>query len=100
MINVLTSLLIVAIGAGFILVYIFNYKPNKKSRVKDLYAEGLDLLITGKRRAAYQIFKSIIDKDSSNIKAYLRLGQVLREGGNPLQALKIHKGLLYRKKMH
>ena len=100
MINVLTSLLIVAIGAGFILVYIFNYKPNKKSRVKDLYAEGLDLLITGKRRAAYQIFKSIIDKDSSNIKAYLRLGQVLREGGNPLQALKIHKGLLYRKKKH
>ena len=100
MMNGLITLLIVAFGAGGILIYIFNYKPRSKEKVKDLYAEGLDLLIAGKRKAAYQNFKDIIDKDSENIKAYLRLGQVLREGGNPLQALKIHKGLQYRKNMN
>ena len=100
MMNILITLLIIIIGTAGILIYIFNYKPRSKARVKDLYAEGLDLIIAGKRKAAYQNFKDIIDEDSENIKAYLRLGQVLREGGNPLQALKIHKGLLYRKKMN
>jgi len=100
MINILITLLIVIIGTAGILIYIFNYKPRSKARVKDLYAEGLDLLIAGKRKAAYQNFKDIIDEDSENIKAYLRLGQVLREGGNALQALKIHKRLLHRKKIN
>ena len=98
--SLLISLLVVAVGIGCLLIYVFNYKPLRKSKVKDLYAEGLDLLITGKRKAAYQNFKDIIDQDSGNIKAYLRLGQVLREGGNPIQALKIHKGLLYRRNMN
>ena len=87
MMHILITLLIVIIGTAGILIYIFNYKPRSKARVKDLYAEGLDLLIAGKRKAAYQNFKEIIDEDSENIKAYLRLGQVLREGGNALQAL-------------
>ena len=42
--------------------YYFNYNSDSKSRVKDLYAEGLDLLIAGKRKAAYHNFKEIIDK--------------------------------------
>ncbi len=100
MINALISLLIVALGVGGIIIYVFNYKPRRKAKVKDLYAEGLDLLIAGKRKAAYQNFKNIIDNDSDNIKAYLRLGQVLREGGQPTQALKIHKGLQYRKALN
>ena len=100
MINALISLIIVTLGAGGVMFYVFNYKPRKKAKVKDLYAEGLDLLIAGKRKAAYQNFKNIIDNDSDNIKAYLRLGQVLREGGNPIQALKIHKGLLHRKALN
>ena len=96
MINIIIPLLITVIGAGGIMIYIFNYKPRSKAKVKDLYAEGLDLLIAGKRKAAYQNFKEIIQKDTDNIKAYLRLGQVMREGGNPQQALKIHKSLSLR----
>ena len=98
--NIILSLLIVIIGTILILVYVFNYKPRGKEKVKDLYAEGLDLLISGKRMAAYQNFKDIINKDSGNIKAYLRLGQILRESDNPKQALKVHKGLLHRKKVN
>ncbi len=97
MTNFLITISVLAIGATIIVVYVFNYKPRRNSKVKDLYAEGLDLLITGRRKSAYKNFKEIIEKDSNNIKAYIRLGQVLREGGNANQALKVHKGLRHRK---
>ena len=72
-------------------------KPNHNASIKTLYAEGLDMLIMGKRKEAYKNFKLIIEKDSNNIKAYLYLGQVVRDGGNPNKALEIHQPLLYRK---
>ena len=88
--NFLMTLMILGMAVAGISVYTLNYKPRRKSKVKDIYAEGLDLMITGRRKSAYKNFKDIIQKDSNNIKAYLRLGQVLRENGNPAQALKIH----------
>ncbi len=97
--EILITLLVLGVAAGGVAVYVLNFKPRRKSKVKDLYAEGLDLLITGRRKSAYKNFKDIIQKDSDNIKAYLRLGQVLREGGNPVQALKIHRGLLHRRNL-
>jgi lipopolysaccharide biosynthesis regulator YciM len=97
--KILITLLVLGIAAGGVAVYVLNFKPRRKSKVKDLYAEGLDLLITGRRKSAYKNFKDIIQKDSDNIKAYLRLGQVLREGGNPVQALKIHRGLMHRRNL-
>ena len=97
--EILITLLVLGIAAGGVAVYVLNFKPWRKSKVKDLYAEGLDLLITGRRKSAYKNFKDIIQKDSDNIKAYLRLGQVLREGGNPVQALKIHRGLMHRRNL-
>ena len=71
-------------------------KPNHNASIKDLYAEGLDMLVMGKRKKAYKNFKLIIEKDSNNIKAYLYLGQVVRDGGNPKKALEIHQPLLHR----
>ena len=56
-------------------------------------------MINGLSRSAYHNFKKIIDMDSDNIKAYLRLGQVLRESGNPEKALKIHKALTIRQNL-
>jgi len=83
-----------------IVIYLFQYRPTKTTNIKELYAEGLDLLVSGKRQAAYKNFKEIVDKDSNNIKGYIRLGQVLREGGNVLKAIKIHKNLLIRKNVN
>ncbi len=84
------------IGSIPILIHYFK-KPNHSDSIKNLYAEGLDMLVVGKRKSAYKIFKSIINQDSSNIKAYLHLGQVVREGGNAKKALEIHKNLMHRK---
>ncbi len=84
---------------GFLFFYIFKLKPSRKTGTKELYSEGLDMMINGLQRSAYNNFKKIVDLDSNNIKAYLRLGQVLRESGNPDKALKIHKGLTIRQNL-
>ena len=67
--EILITLLVLGIAAGGVAVYVLNFKPRRKSKVKDLYAEGLDLLITGRRKSAYKNFKDMIQKDSDNIKA-------------------------------
>lgn len=98
----LTSYLIVIscfCAIGFLFFYIFRLKPNRKTGSKELYSEGLDMMINGLQRSAYNNFKKIVDMDTNNIKAYLRLGQVLRESGNATNALKIHKGLTIRQNL-
>ena len=67
--------------------YFLNFKSKTKAGLKDLYLEGLDLMMSGHRQRAYRNFKRIIDSDSNNFRAYLRLGQVTREGGNPGSAI-------------
>ena len=57
------------------------------------------MMVSGHLRAAYNAFKTIVQKDTENINAYLKLGQVVREGKNPEQALKIHKSLTLRKQL-
>ena len=99
MTETIITVLVLSIAAGAVAVYLLKLKPMKGAKVKDLYAEGLDLMITGRRKAAYKNFKDIIHQDSDNIKAYLRLGQVLREGGNSSQAIKIHRGLNHRRNL-
>ena len=86
-------LLVIVIGC----IYFFFIKKTESTNIKELYAEGLDMLVSGKRKAAYKNFKSIVEKDSNNIRAYIRLGQVLREGGKVAKAIKMHKNLLIRK---
>ena len=86
----------------FVIISYYIYlklKPGNKARVKDLYSEGLDMMVLGQLNSAYHCFKTIINDDTNNIPAYLKLGQVVREAKNPKQALKIHKSLILRKKM-
>ena len=84
--------------SGVLAYYLYTkVNPTKKSDIKELYAEGLDMLVSGKKYSAYNNFKEIISKDSNNVMAYLRLGQILRENGDNLKAIKIHKNLLLRK---
>jgi lipopolysaccharide biosynthesis regulator YciM len=97
--EIILTIIILGGAVAGILFFVLKYRPHKKSNIRDLYSEGLDMLITGHRRGAYQNFRTIIQKDTNNIKAYLHLGQVIREGGNPEQALKVHKGITFRKNL-
>ena len=92
--SLLILLFLLASGGG--IYYYLALRPGSKSSLRESYSEGLDLLVSGQRKEAYQHFKSIVQHDSNNVKAYIKLGQVIREGGNPNQALKIHKNLTIR----
>ena len=98
--EILFYLVVILIITSIPLFIHYLKKPDYNSSIKDLYAEGLDMLVAGKRKAAYKNFKTIIEQDSDNIKAYLHLGQVVREGGNPRKALEIHQNLLHRKNLN
>ena len=87
---------IIVMVVSIIFLFYFYKQPNNPSTVKDLYYEALDMLLAGKRKSAYKIFKDITKNDSNNIKAYLYLGQILREGADYKGALKVHKNLLLR----
>ena len=91
--------LIIIILFIVIAYFIITYKPKQEEDLKDLYSEGLDLMVDGYKQGAYENFKKIIAQDTTNVKAYIKLGQVIREGGNPENALKIHNQLNYRKKL-
>ena len=93
--SLVLAIIVVVIG---VLIYIL-LKPGKKTGSRDLYADGLDMLVSGKRTAAYNAFKTIVENDTNHVNAYLKLGQVTREGDKPQQALKIHKSLLLRKRL-
>ena len=91
------SIVIILVILSFIAFINFDYSSKYKKTEKDLYYEALDLLLNGKLKEAYATLFSLIKNDTSNVKAYLKLGQVLREIGNPERALKIHRSLLIRK---
>ena len=95
--SLLILLFLIAAGGG--IYYYLTLRPGSKSSLRESYSEGLDLLVSGQRKEAYQHFKSIVQHDSNNVKAYIKLGQVIREGGSPAQALKIHKNLTIRSKI-
>ncbi|UCD38664.1 MAG: tetratricopeptide repeat protein [Fidelibacterota bacterium] len=64
--------------------------------IQSLYTTGLDHLLRGNLKQAYQYFKGVIDRDTDHISAYLKLGQVMRLGGAADRALKLHENLLAR----
>ena len=94
------ELTLIIVIVCIIAIYFFTtYKPKKQENLKDLYTEGLDLMVDGYRQGAYENFKKIIASETGNVKAYLKLGQVIREGGNPENALKVHMSLNFRKNL-
>ena len=87
--NTILILFFIIVVSGVIFFLYLKVNPSKSSNIKELYSEGLDMLVSGKRFSAYNNFKEIIEKDSNNVMAYLRLGQILRENGNNIKAIKI-----------
>ena len=45
------------IGLIFGIYYFINMRPGSKSSLRESYSEGLDLLVSGQRKEAYQHFK-------------------------------------------
>ena len=89
--------IIICIILVVLIYYYINVRSLSSTKIRDLYLEGLDLLISGHRKKAYKYFKEIINQDTTNIKSYIKMGQIIRESKNPKQALKIHHSVSLRK---
>ncbi len=58
------------------------------------YVKGLEAMIEGEKNNAIKLFREVLEKDPSNIESYLYTGNLLREKGEIVRAIKIHKNLL------
>jgi lipopolysaccharide biosynthesis regulator YciM len=63
------------------------------------YTRGLSALIAGDRRRALVSLREAVQHDSENLDAYIRLGDLLREAGDPAKALAIHRDLTVRPRL-
>ena len=71
----------------------------RKSETKpktSLYAQALNHILQSEYDIAIKELKSIIEKDTSHIDAYIKLGNILRKTGKLKPAVKVHQTLLYR----
>lgn len=95
--TVLLILLIVSAVIALALIAILRRKPaSKLDEAESDYAEGLNLLLVGKREAALKKFRETVTKNSMNIDAYLKIGDILRELGQLDRAINVHKYLTVR----
>lgn len=69
-------------------------RPRKTSG--QVYIESLQDLLNGREEAAFAKLRQVVSEDSDNVDAYLRLGSILREHGQPQRALQVHKNLTLR----
>ncbi len=88
-------ILLVAVG---VLIFLVK-RPKKKGDVLQDYTAALNYLIAGDTDAALKKLRETVDRDTSNIDAYLKIGDILRDQGAPARAVKIHRGLLVRRNL-
>jgi len=71
-------------------------RRKRETSGKTPYVDALHLLMDGKKDEALDRLKRIVRKDTENIMAYIKLGDIFREKGYPVRAAKIHRNLLVR----
>ena len=90
--------IIVLLGIAVIVFLFYSILKRKlqKSRSRTPYIDALHLLLEGKNDEALEWLKKTVKEDTENIMAYIKLGDIFREQGNPVRAAKIHNNLLIR----
>jgi len=63
------------------------------------YVEGLQLLLDGRSREAEERLRDAVEADTSNIDAYVRLGDLLIERGDIERGIRLHENLALRRNM-
>jgi lipopolysaccharide biosynthesis regulator YciM len=68
-------------------------RARRRGRTEDPYVAGLRLLLDGDRQGAYVSLQRSIKSGKAPTDAYIRLGALLRENGDPGKALQMHRSL-------
>ena len=86
--------LALAFSAG-ILFYYFSFKTVKQPKTDLLFTDALNYMVRGDNSEAVRILRQVVKQDSDHVRAYLQLGNILRDE-NTEQAIKIHQSLTVR----
>lgn len=89
----------VLLGAAIAFGIIFLFKKKPPTALDEAttdYTEGLNLLLAGEREAALKRLREAVTKNSRNVDAYLKIGDILRELGQVDRAINVHKYLTVR----
>ncbi|NOZ57625.1 MAG: tetratricopeptide repeat protein, partial [Calditrichaeota bacterium] len=71
-------------------------RSRKGETADDLYTLGLNYLLAGDLDRALDALKRSVSKNTSNIDAYIRIGDILRQKGQLERAIKVHRELTVR----
>ncbi len=85
-----------------ILVVIFFLIRMRREKVKPaqlLYIDGLKALLAGDVNLAFQKLKQVVDQDTKNVDAYLKLGDIFRKKKRFDKALRLHRELAMRRSL-
>ena len=91
----LVFLTLLAGAVAFYLVY-ERYFSKPVKPVSSLYMAALRDLLDGEQASAFAKLRQVVAEDSTNLDAYLRLGQILRENNKTQRAIQVHKDLTLR----
>ncbi len=94
------TLLIILLLAILTLILIYTFYgrrlKEKKGQEPQAYIDGLKALLEGRDEVAFGKFREVVSEDSSNIDAYIRIGNILRRYNKIDKALQVHKDLTLR----
>lgn len=93
--ELLLLLLFLAVAAGGAYFYMQRRDRGRAAPVSP-YAEGLRAILDGDAPRAMQKMREVVSADTSNVDAYIRLGQLLAAAGDTDRALKVHRSLTFR----
>ncbi len=85
----------VVVLAG-IIFFTMRKSDNEDNSAAADYAAGLNYLVSGDRTMALKKLREAARKNTENVDAYIKIGDILRDGGHVEQAIKVHGDLVVR----
>ncbi len=92
-------LIAVSVLIIFIVLIILLRRNKQKGPKKTSYIDALHMILDGKKDEALENLKRAVKEDTENIMAYIKLGDIYRDKGYPIRAVKIHRNLLIRSEL-
>lgn len=89
------SVVLVLVPALVFLVFRTRARKRKTSRDNE-FSEAISLLLAGNKEEALEKLCAVVKKDTSNIDAYIKIGDLYRETGQASKAIKIHQDITVR----
>ncbi|MBD3299283.1 MAG: tetratricopeptide repeat protein [candidate division Zixibacteria bacterium] len=87
---------VVAFGVAGAAIVWTRTQRRRVSQAPRMYTEALRALVDGEDQLAFERLKAVVSEDSSNLDAYLKLGDLLRRRGRLDRAIQVHEDLTVR----